>query len=123
MDRELPPQTLRIRREGNLGEERPSEVHCDEVDIPAAEGVYALRFRGCGAPLRAGLEIRHIGTESMELVWEDAVYTVHPGRSILSETKEYQASYDGPWFVGVDRYQILWAPPGDGRDPAETAAQ
>lgn len=35
-------------------------------------------------------------------------YTLHEGINVLFEIRKSQASYDGPWFTGVDEWKAVW---------------
>ena len=43
---------------------------------------------------------------SIQLDGED--FTLQGGENLLFTEKEYQASYDGPWFTGVDEFLAIW---------------
>lgn len=99
---------LIIRWEGNIGEDRPSDTHVRDITLPAKVGNYKVDFGLYHPKYRYELQIKSIREHSMELTFNGEDYTVKEGENKLFDIRKYQASYDGPWFTGVDWFIAIW---------------
>lgn len=104
----LGKDTLTIRLEGNIGEDRPREMHRYSISFPAAVGEYTFDFSPYFWNSKYVLKINSIGQNNMSITFGGNDYTLHEGINVLFEIRKSQASYDGPWFTGVDEWKAVW---------------
>lgn len=104
----LAKNTLTVRLEGNIGERCPSERHRYDISLPAAVGEYEADFAFYVPKHRYRLCINSINRNSMDITFNGSNYTLHEGENLLWIEKEYQASYDGPWFTAEDCLIAVW---------------
>ncbi len=104
----LAANTLTIRLEGSVGEDAPSDMHRYDLSFPAEVGSYWVDFTAVSPRHRYRLQIKRVCAECMEILFKAKNYRLHEGVNLLFTEKEYQASYDGPWFTGVDEWQAVW---------------
>lgn len=104
----LEKDTLTIRLEGNICERCPSDMHRYDISFPAEVGSYPVDFT-CYAPKhKYELIIKSVNENSIGITFNGNDYTLHEGINFLFEIRESQASYDGPWFTGVDELKAVW---------------
>ena len=100
--------TLTIRLEGNICERCPSDMHRYDISFPAEVGSYPVDFT-CYAPKhKYELIIKSVNENSIGITFNGNDYTLHEGINFLFDIRESQASYDGPWFTGVDELKAVW---------------
>lgn len=100
--------TLTIRLEGNICERCPSAMHRYDISFPAEVGSYSVDFT-CYAPKhKYELIIKSVNENSIGITFNGNDYTLHEGINFLFDIRESQASYDGPWFTGVDELKAVW---------------
>lgn len=104
----LGKDTLTIRLEGNIGEDRPREMHRYSISFPAAVGEYTFDFSPYFWNPKYVLKINSIGQNNMSITFGGNDYTLHEGINVLFEIKKYQGSYDGPWFTAADEWWAVW---------------
>ena len=104
----LEKDTLTIRLEGNICERCPSDMHRYDISFPAEVGSYPVDFT-CYAPKhKYELIINSVNENSIGITFNGNDYTLHEGINFLFDIRESQASYDGPWFTGVDELKAVW---------------
>lgn len=104
----LEKDTLTIRLEGNICERCPSDMHRYDISLPAEVGSYSIDFT-CYAPKhKYELIIKSVNENSIGITFNGNDYTLHEGINFLFDIRESQASYDGPWFTGVDKLKAVW---------------
>lgn len=104
----LEKDTLTIRLEGNICERCPSDMHRYDISFPAEVGSYSVDFT-CYAPKhKYELIIKSVNENSIGITFNGNDYTLHEGINFLFDIRESQASYDGPWFTGVDKLKAVW---------------
>jgi len=104
----LEKDTLTIRLEGNICERCPSDMHRYDISFPAEVGSYSVDFT-CYAPKhKYELIIKSVNENSIGITFNGNDYTLHEGINFLFDIRESQASYDGPWFTGVDELKAVW---------------
>lgn len=104
----LEKDTLTIRLEGNICERCPSDMHRYDISFPAEVGSYPVDFT-CYAPKhKYELIIKSVNENSIGITFNGNDYTLHEGINFLFDIRESQASYDGPWFTGVDELKAVW---------------
>ena len=112
------PGTLSLRIEGSIGEDHPSDRHRYTVTLPDVPGSYTVDFSGYVPKYRYPLEIAAAGDGTLHIRFDGAAYTLREGVNVLFERREYQGSYDGPWFTGVDRWLAVWTKADEGSGKA-----
>ena len=105
---ELPENSLTIRLIGNIGEDCPSDIHSYSISFPAAVGEYTVDFSFYFPKHRYILKINSVGQNNISITFNGNDYTLSKKKTILFEERRSQASYDGPWFTGVDELQAVW---------------
>lgn len=100
--------TLIIRLEGNIGEERPDDMHRYDITLPAEVGDYTVDFTSYTPKHRYCLRINSVNENSVNITFNEKDYTLHEGVNFLFDERNIQASYDGPWFTGVDEFKAIW---------------
>ena len=104
----LEKDTLTIRLEGNICERCPSDMHRYDISFPAEVGSNSVDFT-CYAPKhKYELIIKSVNENSIGITFNGNDYTLHEGINFLFDIRESQASYDGPWFTGVDELKAVW---------------
>lgn len=104
----LEKSTLTIRLEGNICERCPSDMHRYDISLPAEVGSYSVDFT-CYAPKhKYELIIKSVNENSIDITFNRNDYTIHEGINFLFDIRKSQASYDGPWFTGVDELKAVW---------------
>lgn len=104
----LEKDTLTIRLEGNICERCPSDMHRYDISFPAEVGSNPVDFT-CYAPKhKYELIIKSVNENSIGITFNGNDYTLHEGMNFLFDVREHQASYDGPWFTGVDELKAVW---------------
>ena len=104
----LEKSTLTIRLEGNICEDCPSDMHRYDISFPAEVGSYSVDFT-CYAPKhKYELIIKSVKENSIGITFNGNDYTLHEGINFLFDIRKSQASYDGPWFTGVDEWKAVW---------------
>lgn len=104
----LEKSTLTIRLEGNICEDCPSDMHRYDISLPAEVGSYSVDFT-CYAPKhKYELIIKSVNENSIDIIFNRNNYTIHEGINFLFDIRKSQASYDGPWFTGVDELKAVW---------------
>lgn len=101
------PGTLTVRLEGNIGEDCPSDMHRYEISVPAEVGVYTVDFSSYAPKHVYELRINGIGEDGADIRFGEKDFTLHGGKNLIFTEKVYQASYDGPWFTGIDEIEII----------------
>jgi hypothetical protein len=104
----LEKDTLTMRLEGNISEDRPSDMHRYDISFPAEVGEYTVDFSPYIPKRRYILKINSVGQNNISITFNGNDYTLHEGMNFLFDIRESQASYDGPWFTGVDEWQAVW---------------
>ena len=105
---ELPENSLTIRLIGNINEDCPSDIHSYSISFPAAVGEYTVDFSFYFPKHRYILKINSVGQNNISITFNGNDYTLHEGINCLFDIRESQASYDGPWFTGVDELKAVW---------------
>lgn len=104
----LEKDTLTIRLEGNICERCPSDMHRYDISFPVEVGSNSVDFT-CYAPKhKYELIIKSVNENSIGITFNGNDYTLHEGINFLFDIRESQASYDGPWFTGVDELKAVW---------------
>ena len=104
----LEKDTLTIRLEGNICERCPSDMHRYDISFPAAVGEYTVDFSPYFWNPKYILKINSVGQNNISITFNGNDYTLHEGINFLFDIRESQASYDGPWFTGVDELKAVW---------------
>lgn len=104
----LEKDTLTMRLEGNISEDCPSDMHRYDISFPAEVGEYTVDFSPYIPKRRYILKINSVGQNNISITFNGNDYTLHEGMNFLFDIRESQASYDGPWFTGVDKLQAVW---------------
>ena len=104
----LEKDTLTIRLEGNICEDCPSDMHRYDVSFPAEVGSFTADFTSYSPNHNYTLIVKRIDKNSADINFNGNDYTLHEGINCLFDIRESQASYDGPWFTGVDELQAVW---------------
>lgn len=104
----LEKDTLTMRLEGNISEDRPSDMHRYDISFPAEVGEYTVDFSPYIPKRRYILKINSVGQNNISITFNGNDYTLHEGINFLFDIRKSQASYDGPWFTGVDEWQSVW---------------
>ena len=104
----LEKDTLTIRLEGNICERCPSDMHIYDVSFPAEVGSFTADFTSYSPKRNYTLIVKRIDKNSADINFNGNDYTLHEGINCLFDIRESQASYDGPWFTGVDELQAVW---------------
>ena len=104
----LEKSTLTIRLEGNICEDCPSDMHRYDVSFPAEVGSFTADFTSYSPKHNYTLIVKRIDKNSADINFNGNDYTLHEGINCLFDIRESQASYDGPWFTGVDELQAVW---------------
>lgn len=104
----LEKDTLTMRLEGNISEDRPSDMHRYDISFPAEVGEYTVDFSFYFPKHRYILKINSVGQNNISITFNGNDYTLSKKKTILFEERRSQASYDGPWFTGVDELQAVW---------------
>ena len=104
----LEKDTLTIRLEGNICEDCPSDMHRYDISGPVEPGAYIIDFSSYKPRRRYELIIKSVNENSIDIAFNGNDYTLHEGINFLFDIRESQASYDGPWFTGVDELQAVW---------------
>lgn len=104
----LEKDTLTMRLEGNISEDRPSDMHRYDISFPAEVGEYTVDFSPYIPKRRYILKINSVGQNNISITFNGNDYTIHEGINFLFDIRKSQASYDGPWFTGVDEWQAVW---------------
>lgn len=104
----LEKDTLTMRLEGNISEDCPSDMHRYDISFPAEVGEYTVNFSPYIPKRRYILKINSVGQNNISITFNGNDYTLHEGMNFLFDIRESQASYDGPWFTGVDEWQAVW---------------
>lgn len=104
----LEKDTLTMRLEGNISEDCPSDMHRYDISFPDEVGEYTVDFSPYIPKRRYILKINSVGQNNISITFNGNDYTLHEGMNFLFDIRESQASYDGPWFTGVDEWQAVW---------------
>lgn len=104
----LEKDTLTMRLEGNISEDCPSDMHRYDISFPAEVGEYTVDFSPYIPKCRYILKINSVGQNNISITFNGNDYTLHEGINFLFDIRKSQASYDGPWFTGVDEWQAVW---------------
>lgn len=104
----LEKDTLTMRLEGNISEDRPSDMHRYDISFPAEVGEYTVDFSPYIPKRRYILKINSVGQNNISITFNGNDYTLHEGINFLFDIRKSQASYDGPWFTGVDEWKAVW---------------
>ena len=104
----LEKSTMAIRLEGNICERCPSDMHRYDVSFPAEVGSFTADFTSYSPKHNYTLIVKRIDKNSADINFNGNDYTLHEGINCLFDIRESQASYDGPWFTGVDELQAVW---------------
>lgn len=104
----LEKSTLTIRLEGNICEDCPSDMHRYDISFPAEVGSFTADFTSYSPKHNYTLIVKRIDKNSADITFNGNDYTIHEGINFLFDIRESQASYDGPWFTGVDEWQAVW---------------
>lgn len=104
----LEKDTLTMRLEGNISEDCPSDMHRYDISFPAEVGEYTVDFSPYIPKRRYILKINSVGQNNISITFNGNDYTLHEGMNFLFDIRESQASYDGPWFTGVDELKAVW---------------
>ncbi len=104
----LEKDTLTMRLEGNISEDCPSDMHRYDISFPAEVGSFTADFTSYSPKHNYTLIVKRIDKNSADINFNGNDYTLHEGINCLFDIRESQASYDGPWFTGVDELQAVW---------------
>lgn len=104
----LEKDSLTIRLEGNICERCPSDMHRYDISFPAEVGSYSVDFTYYAPKHKYELIIKSVNENSIGITFNGNDYTLHEGMNFLFDIRESQASYDGPWFTGVDELKAVW---------------
>ena len=105
---ELPENSLTTRLIGNIGEDCPSNMHRYDISFPAEVGSFTADFTSYSPKHNYTLIVKRIDKNSADITFNGNDYTLHEGMNFLFDIRESQASYDGPWFTGVDEWKAVW---------------
>lgn len=100
--------TLTIRLEGNISERCPSDMHRYDISFPAETGSFTADFTSYFPKHNYTLIVKRIDKNSADINFNGNDYTLHEGINPLFDIRRSQASYDGPWFTGVDELKAIW---------------
>ena len=103
------PGTLIVRLEGNIGEDCPSDMHRYDISVPSEVGVYTVDFSSYAPKHVYELRINGISEDGADIRFGEKDFTLHGGKNLILTDKEYQASYDGPHFTGVDEITVIYS--------------
>lgn len=101
--------TLIIRIEGNIGEDCPSDMHRYDIALPAVTGDYKADFSAYVHGHVYSVSIKSVDEKAMNIRINGEDFVLNEGDNPLFEEKEYGASYDGPWFTGVNVISAVWS--------------
>lgn len=104
----LRKNTLTIRLEGNISEGCPSDMHRYDISFPVKKGSYTVDFSSYAPRHKYKMIIKSVNQNSVDITFNQKDHTLHEGVNLLFDIREYQASYDGPWFTAVDELQAVW---------------
>lgn len=104
----LEKNTLTIRLEGNISERCPSDMHRYDISFPAEVGSFTVDFTSYSPKHNYTLIVKRIDENSADITFNGNDYTLREGVTPLFDIRRSQASYDGPWFTGVDKFQAVW---------------
>lgn len=104
----LEKSTLTIRLEGNICEDCPSDMHRYDISLPAEVGSFTADFTSYSPKHNYTLIVKRIDKNSADITFNGNDYTIHEGINFLFDIRKSQASYDGPWFTGVDELKAVW---------------
>lgn len=104
----LKTNTLTMRLEGSIGEDCPSDRHRYDISCPVEPGAYIIDFSSYRPRNKYELIVKRLDENSIDITFNGKDYTLHEGINYLFDIRESQASYDGPWFTGVDELQAVW---------------
>ena len=104
----LEKSTLTIRLEGNICEDCPSDMHRYDISFPAEVGSFMADFTSYSPKHNYTLIVKRIDKNSADITFNGNDYTIHEGINFLFDIRKSQASYDGPWFTGVDELKAVW---------------
>lgn len=104
----LEKSTLTIRLEGNICEDCPSDMHRYDISLPAEVGSYSVDFTCYALKHKYEMIIKSVNENSIDITFNRNNYTIHEGINFLFDIRKSQASYDGPWFTGVDELKAVW---------------
>lgn len=104
----LKTNTLTIRLEGNISEDCPSDMHRYDISGSVEPGAYIIDFSSYKPRHRYELIIKSVNENSIDITFNGNNYTIHEGINFLFDIRKSQASYDGPWFTGVDELKAVW---------------
>ena len=104
----LEKNTLTIRLEGNICERCPSDMHRYDIPFPVEADSFTVDFTSYAPKHSYELIIKSVNENSVDITFNENDYTLHEGINFLFDIREHQASYDGPWFTGVDELQAVW---------------
>ena len=104
----LEKNTLTIRLEGNIRERCPSDRHRYDASFPVEVGSCTVDFTSYAPKYSYELVIKSVHKTCMVITFGGNDYIIHEGINFLFDERQYQASYDGPWFTGVDVWQAIW---------------
>ena len=104
----LEKSTLTIRLEGNICEDCPSDMHRYDISFPAEVGSFTADFTSYSPKHNYTLILKRIDKNSADITFNGNDYTIHEGINFLFDIRKSQASYDGPWFTGVDELKAVW---------------
>lgn len=104
----LEKNTLTMRLEGNICERCPSDMHRYDISNSVKIDTYIIDFSSYAPKHRYELIIKSVNENSIDITFNKNDYTLHEGINFLFDIRKYQASYDGPWFTGVDELQAVW---------------
>lgn len=104
----LEKSTLTIRLEGNICEDCPSDMHRYDISFPAEVGSFTADFTSYSPKHNYTLIVKRIDKNSADITFNGNDYTIHEGINFLFDIRKSQASYDGPWFTGVDELKAVW---------------
>lgn len=104
----LEKSSLTIRLEGNICEDCPSDMHRYDISFPAEVGSFTADFTSYSPKHNYTLIVKRIDKNSADITFNGNDYTIHEGINFLFDIRKSQASYDGPWFTGVDELKAVW---------------
>ena len=104
----LEKDTLTILLNGNIDEDCPSDTHSYSISFPAAVGEYTVDFSPYCYEPKYILKINSVGQNNISITFNGNDYTLHEGVNFLFDIRQYQGSYDGPWFTAADEWWAVW---------------
>ena len=104
----LGKDTLTILLDGNIGEDCPSDTHSYSISFPAAVGEYTFDFSPYFWNPKYILKINSVGQNNISITFNGNDYTLHEGVNFLFDIRQYQGTYDGPWFTAADEWWAVW---------------